>query len=313
MSNRHLVIGAGPIGSTVAQRLADQGDRVAIVTRSGTGPDHANIERISADACDADRMAGLATGCLAVYNCVNPTYTTWDTDWPPIAASLLGAAKLSGAVLATVSNLYVYGRGDRPMSHSTPLAPVDHKGEVRAQMWRDALAAHEAGTVPVVEVRGSDYADAGVNSHLSRNAPDVLAGKSVFVMGAADQPHSWTAVNDVAELLVAAAADPSAHGQAWLVPSAPARTQREALSDLAKAAGAPAPKIRTLGPRALRLAGIFSPMMRELSGTAYQFTHPFVLDDSATCAHFGMQPQPWAQTLDGIVKTVRAAKNVTVG
>ncbi|MGB6023185.1 MAG: NAD-dependent epimerase/dehydratase family protein, partial [Ornithinimicrobium sp.] len=216
MRSHHLVIGAGPVGSAVARELAARGEQVRVVTRSGTGPDHANIERVVADAADADRMAELAKAASAIYNCANPPYTRWDTDWPPISASLLCAAESTGAVLATVSNLYVYGRPERPMTHSTSLAPVDHKGEVRATMWRDALRAHQRGTVRVVEVRSSDYADAGVNSHLARNAPAVLAGKDVFVMGAADQPHSWTAVKDVARLLVAAAADPSAHGQAWL-------------------------------------------------------------------------------------------------
>ncbi len=307
MKQHHLVIGAGPVGSAVAQLLADQGEHIRVVTRSGTGPDHGNIERVVADAADAGRIAELARGAQAIYNCANPAYTRWDTDWPPISASLLSAAESSGAALATVSNLYVYGRADGPMAHSTPLAPVEHKGEVRAQMWRDALRAHESGRVRVVEVRGSDYADAGDNSHLARNAPAVLAGKSVFVMGAADQPHSWTAVKDVARLLVVAAADPTAHGQAWLVPSAPARTQQEALDDLAHVAGVPTVKTRALGPRVLRTIGLLSPMMREVSRTAYQFTGPFVLDDSVTRSHFGMQPQPWHETLNDVLAAVRVA------
>lgn len=306
MHETHLVVGAGPTGSAVATALADQGHQVRIVTRSGSGPELPGIERLTADASDAHRIGQLAAGSAAIYNCANPAYTRWDTDWPPIAASLLGAAQESGAVLATVSNLYGYGRVEGPMSHRTPLAPNDHKGEIRAQMWRDALAAHEAGRARVVEVRASDYADAGDNSHLARNAPAVLAGKSVWVLGAADQPHTWTATSDVARLIIAAAADPAAHGQAWLVPSAPPRTQRQALTDVAHQAGLPAPTVRTLGPRALRATGVFSAMMRELAGTAYQFTAPFVVDDTATRDHFSMQPQDWERTLEGIVMAARA-------
>lgn len=306
MNSTHLVVGAGPIGSAVATALADQGDQVRIVTRSGSGPEHPGIERVTADASDAHRMGRLAVGSVAIYNCANPAYTRWDTDWPPIAASLLRSAEESGAVLATVGNLYGYGRVDGPMSHRTPLAPNDHKGKVRAQMWTDALAAHEAGKARVVEVRASDYADAGDNSHLARNAPAVLAGKAVWVLGAADQPHTWTATSDVARLVIAGAADPTAHGQAWLVPSAPPRTQRQALGDVAKQAGLPAPTVHTLGPRALRAMGVVSPMMRELAGTAYQFTAPFVVDDTATRDHFGMQPQDWQDTLAAIVRSARA-------
>ena len=40
-----LVIGAGAIGAAIAQLLADRGERVRLVTRSGGGPEHAAIER----------------------------------------------------------------------------------------------------------------------------------------------------------------------------------------------------------------------------------------------------------------------------
>ena len=108
-------------------------------------------------------------------------------------------------------------------------------------------------------------------------------------------------------MLFRSAADPSAHGQAWLVPSAPPRTQREALNDVAEAAGVPAPKVRALGPRVMRSVGLVWPMMRELSGTSYQFTAPFVLDDSATREHFAVQAQTWPETLNRIVATARVA------
>lgn len=311
--NTHLVIGAGPVGSSVALILAEAGHRVRVVTRSGSGPEHPLVERVAADASDATRMRSLASGVAAVYNCANPAYTRWDTDWPPIATALLEAAADSGAVLATVSNLYGYGRVTAPMDADTPLAPSDHKGVVRVRMWSDALAAHQAGRVRVVEVRASDYADAGANSHLARNAPAVLAGRTAWVMGAADQEHSWTTTHDTARLLVEAAADDSAHGQAWLVPSAPPRTQREALGDVARAASAPAPKIRVLGPRGIRAVGLVVPLMRELAGTAYQFTAPFVLDDSATRAHFGWGPQAWDETVQRIVGEARSSVRSAAG
>jgi nucleoside-diphosphate-sugar epimerase len=146
----HVVVGAGPVGTQTALRLADAGADVRVVTRSGAGPNHPRVQRVAADAADPARMRELASDAVALYNCANPTYTRWDTDWPPISAALLEAAAAAGAVLATVGNLYGYGRVTAPMDARTPLAPNDHKGEVRAAMWREALAAHEAGRVRVV-------------------------------------------------------------------------------------------------------------------------------------------------------------------
>ncbi|WP_380163648.1 NAD-dependent epimerase/dehydratase family protein [Jannaschia sp. R86511] len=308
MSELHVVVGAGPVGSGVARTLAEAGHRVRVVTRSGSGPDHPAVERVAADAADPAVLGRVGAGATALYNAANPPYTRWPVDWPPLAASLLQVAGATGAVLATVSNLYVYGRVDAPMTERTPLRPHDSKGRVRVAMWQQALAAHEQGRVRYVEVRGSDYPDApAATSHLSRHVPAVRAGRRCRVMGSPDQPHSWTATADVVALLVAAAADPTSHGRAWHVPTAPPRTQRQALTDLAELAGAPAPRVAGTPAALLRAVGTVAPYVREVAGTVYQFTDPFVVDDSAAREHFGLRPQPWATTLAQVLAQAPAA------
>ena len=61
-----------------------------------------------------------------------------------------------------------------------------------------------------------------------------------------------------------------------------------------------------LGPRVLRASGVFVPMLRELSGTAYQFTAPFVIDHSDTVNRFGWGAQDWEETLGRVVEAARA-------
>jgi nucleoside-diphosphate-sugar epimerase len=174
----HLVVGAGAIGSAVVRRLSAQGDTVRLVTRSGSGPDLPRVERIAADAGDAARLTELAHGADAIYNCANPAYHRWVTDWPPVATALLGAAEASGAVLVTCSNLYGYGPVSGPMTEDLPLAAQYTKGRVRAQMWDDALAAHKAGRARVTEARGSDYVGPGSQSHLGdRSDPEAAGGQ----------------------------------------------------------------------------------------------------------------------------------------
>jgi len=153
MGELALVVGAGVIGSRVAGMLAERGDRVTLVSRRGAGPaEPGAVTRVAADAADAGAMARLAEGVAVIYNCVNPPYHRWPADWPPIAASVLGAAERSGAVLVTLSNLYGYGPGGpggyaeaHPMTEATPLAATGPKGRIRARVWQDALAAHRAG------------------------------------------------------------------------------------------------------------------------------------------------------------------------
>ena len=163
MGESSLVVGAGVIGSRVAGMLAERGDRVSVVSRRGSGPAGPG-HPVAADAADAGAMARLAEGAAVIYNCVNPPYHRWPADWPPIAASVLAAAERSGAVLVTLSNLYGYGPRvpggydeAHPMTEATPLAATGRKGRVRARVWQDALAAHQAGRVRVAEVRAADF------------------------------------------------------------------------------------------------------------------------------------------------------------
>src|SRR6185312_5812073 len=110
------------------------------------------------DAADAEAVAAAAKGAAALYNAVNPAYHRWATDWPPVAQALLAAAERSGAVLVSMGNLYGYGRPSGPMTPESPLAATDTKGRVRAQMWADALAAHEAGRVRATDERADGRA-----------------------------------------------------------------------------------------------------------------------------------------------------------
>ena len=290
---RHVVVGAGPVGTAVARLLLARGEEVVVVTRSGSGMEGA--ERVAADAGDATRMAEIATGAVAIYNCVNPPYHRWPTDWPPVANALLAAAESSGAVLATTGNLYVYGPVDAPMTEQTPMATVGTKGRVRARMWRDALAAHEAGRVRAFEVRGSDYL--GGNSLLGLLvSPALRKGRTAYVPADLDAPHSWTNVEDVARTLVAGVFDERAWGRVWHAPTAPACSIRELTAVAAAQLGA-APRLRSVPRWVIWLAGVFSPTMRELRETQYQFRAPFVLDSSAAEQELGLTATPLPESV----------------
>src|ERR1019366_398360 len=225
----HIVVGAGAGGTATALELVDLGHQVLMVTRSGSGPDHAGIECLAADASDPVALGRLAGGADAIYNCANPPYHRWPELWPPIASALLSAASESGAVLVTMSNLYGYGPTDHPMVESDPLASTGRKGRVRSEMWSNALAAHQLHRVRATEARASDFFGPGVvgSSHFGRNMEKLLGGKKVQMIGDPDAPHSWTYVPDVGRVLAILGTDERAWGKPWHVPSAPPCTQRQ--------------------------------------------------------------------------------------
>lgn len=284
----HLIVGAGAVGSSVARQLADAGERVRLVTRSGSGPERPGIERVAADASDAAALRALAHGASVVYNCANPPYHEWPKVWPPLAASMLAAAESAGAVLAITGNLYVYGPVDRPMTEDMPLAAPTVKGKVRVRMWNDALAAHRAGRVRVFEARASDFISPK-HSMMEMALPALRAGKTVRLPMPLDVPHSFTYTGDVARTLIALAGDERAWGRAWHVPSATPMTAIELVERLAKVADLPAPKLSQYPEIMVRAAGLFDPFVREFAEMRYQFTRPFVLDSTRTTEMFGLR------------------------
>ncbi len=304
----HVIVGAGPVGTAVARLLAERGERVRVVTRRGGGPQHPAVERVAADAADTSTLVRLAAGAQVLYNCANPAYHRWPVEWPPLAAALLRAAESSGAVLATVSNLYGYGPVDGPMTEALPLAATTVKGRVRARMWQDALDAHRTGRVRATEARGADYLGAGAESVMTGMVlAKVLRGGRATVPAALDAPHSWTYVGDMARTLVTLATDERAWGRAWHVPSGPPQSIREIATRACALAGAPAPKLSRMPAAVLWLGGLVDPTAREFREMAYQFDRPFVLDSSAATRTFGIRPTPLDDVLRESIDEFRPA------
>ncbi|RSM49028.1 NAD-dependent epimerase [Amycolatopsis balhimycina DSM 5908] len=300
----HVIVGAGPVGAATARLLSARGEEVRLLSRRGGGPEVDGVELVAADA--TRDLSRHTEGAVALYSCAGPAYHRWTTGWPPLGAALLRAAETSGAVLVTTGNLYAYGAVEGPMTEQLPMRPNSVKGEVRAKLWTDALAAHEAGRIRTAEVRGSDYLGAGTLSAFTALVlPKVLAGRRASAPADLDAPHSWTHTGDVARTLVAVAADERAWGRPWHVPTAPAMSLRRLAGRAAELAGAPAARVTTMPALALRLAGLFNPAAREMAEMQYQLRHPFVLDSSAATAAFGIEPTPTDEALRETIGGVR--------
>src|SRR5665213_270011 len=304
---RHVIVGSGAVGTATALALVDSGHEGTIVTRSRSDPAHPGITKVSADASNPFALAAAVGEADALYNCANPPYYRWPELWPPMAASMLEVATRSGAVLVIMGNLYGYGPVDHPMTEDDPLASTGTKGRIRVAMWEDALAAHRAGRVRVTEARASDFFGPGAveTSLFGRNVDRLLTGKGIRVLGDPEVPHSWTYVPDVARTLAVVGTDERAWGRAWHVPTGPALTQRQLSTRFCEVAGVPAPSVGAIPAAAVSVAGLFSPQLRELKETRYQFDRSFVFDSSACTAMFGIEPTPLEEALGAVADHAR--------
>ncbi|MFV0315706.1 MAG: NAD-dependent epimerase/dehydratase family protein [Microthrixaceae bacterium] len=309
---KYAVLGAGGIGTGTARELADAeradgGHDVLLVSGSGRDPKIPGVRATAADVTDSARLSELTRGVDVIVNALNPRrYHTWPTDWPPMAESILTAATANSSGLVTVSNLYMYGKVNAPITEETPVHPNGVKGEIRATMWNDALEAHNDGRIRATELRASDYfgPGAGANASVLNRfviRPAANAKRVRLPSGLPDVAHSWTYVTDISRFAALLATDDRSWGRVWHVPTEAPRTFREVAADVAAIVGRKTPCVAPLS-RPAKLMARVSPTVRALDETAHQFERPFVIDASAATETFGLTPTPWRDALEATVR-----------
>ncbi|MFF2085825.1 NAD-dependent epimerase [Nocardia sp. NPDC058176] len=307
----HVVIGRGGTATATALLLAESGDAVRMVSRSGLGPEHPGIDRVALDALDTDALTTLAAGADTVFNLAMPAYHTWPETVPPLFDSILRASEAAGANLVMLGNLYGYGPVDGVVTERTPLAATGGKGAVRARMWTEALAAHEAGRLRVTEVRAGQFLGVGAVSIFSLMVqPAVLAGTAAQVPQSLDLAHSFTAIGDAAATLVTVARDDRSWGRAWHAPMI-TTTVRTAARGLAELAAAPEPDLAVLSAAEITELGRDDPFWPELFETEHMSHREFVVDDTALRTTFGITASNLSTVLTEVVEADAAPASAT--
>jgi nucleoside-diphosphate-sugar epimerase len=204
----------------------------------------------------------------------------------------------------------MYGRPNgRPLTEDRPDAAHTTKGQLRARMAGELLAAHQAGRVQVAIGRASDYfgPHGGAQSNLGdRVFPAAIAGKTATVLGNPDQPHTYTYIPDIGEGLAILGEHPDAPGQIWHLPNDPdTKTTRQLVDIVYQQAGQPRIKLRVMPALLLRIVGLANPTVRELIEMQYQFDEPFIVDSSKISTHLDVHATPIDQALADTFATYR--------
>jgi nucleoside-diphosphate-sugar epimerase len=310
--SRHVVFGTGQVGQPLVGQLVAQGHDVLAVNRSGRG-DFPGAKVVGGDATDHAFTTATCAGADVVYFCLNAAnYTRWREEFPPLQAGVLAGAAAAGARLVVLDNLYAYGppRG-RELVETMASDPTSAKSATRAAMTEELLNAHKAGQVEVAIGRASDYFGPGATrSALGETVfGAALAGKTAQVMGDPDKLHSYSYTPDVAAALITLGAAREASGQIWHLPVPQTRTTRQVIAEVYRLAGHK-PRLLAAGRATLRAIGVFKPEMREYLHTLYQFTDPWVVDDTKFRAAFGDRSTPLAEALDTTLDWYRSRATV---
>ncbi|MFE2076106.1 NAD-dependent epimerase/dehydratase family protein [Streptomyces misionensis] len=302
----HVVLGAGPAGSTLAGELIRRGHEVHLVDRTGAGPAPEGVTRVKGDVGTVDGARAAIKGAAVVYHCVNVAYHLQVEVMPVIQDAVVAAVEAEGARLVVLDTLYPYGETHGAvMTEDTSWGATTAKGRMRAALDEKYLTAHREGRARVVMGRSADFVGPHVlNSTLGGAVfPGALTGTEVYGLGDIDLPHSYTDIRAVAAGLATLGEHPDGDGRVWHLPTAPALTTREVFRLIEKKVGRPLNVVTKSEPEAF---GPFDQVfMDSYAELFYQHSEPQVMDSSAMQEAFGVKPIPLDTTLDDTIAWYR--------
>jgi len=293
----HVILGAGPVGLTLAHVLAEEGRSVRLVTRQSRPELPDGVAHVNATLEQPDSAIEACRGASVVLCCVGLDYTSWPERWPPLFQSILRGAEAAQARFVFMDNLYMYGPQTEPLREDMPLTDFGRKPRVRAELTRTWLEAHAAGRVQAVALRAPDFYGPHVRISMLGElvAGRAAVGKPALVLGDIDQPHAFGYVPDIARALVTLAdAEDVDYGQPWHAPNAPPLSIREAAQTFFRHAGHPT-KLNVMPDFVRRMLGTFNANLRELGEMRFQWDRPYRVDHAKWAARFGATFTPFDQ------------------
>ncbi len=280
MNETVLVLGAkGRFGRAAVAAFREAGWSVRAFARAWDDDGTDDVTRVAGDAFDPRALTEAAAGCDVIVNALNPPYPQWSQDLPRITASVIAAAKASGAAVMIPGNVYNY-REDMParLTETTPHVPTTRKGKLRETMEQTYRAAAAEGVRTVI-LRGGDFIESTKTGNWFDGyiAARVDEGRAVYP-GPLDQVHAWAYLPDMARAMVGLA--DKRHGFAPFETfgfAGYAVTGRELVGELEAVAGRSL-KIGAMPWTVIRLLGLVRPLMREVAEMRYLWDVPHAID-----------------------------------
>lgn len=277
-----IVLGAaGRVGDAAARAFLAAGWRVKGLARNARTADLApGMEAVQADASDRTALIEACRGADVIVNALNPQYTEWAEKVMPMAQNVIAAAEAVGATHMLPGNVYNFGYeiAVGTKEDAAEIASTE-KAEIRIAM--EALfrrKAEESGVQTIVLRAGDFYGGTKPQGWLDLIILARLR-KNIFTWGGSmDIPHAFAYLPDLGRAFVALAEKRGELGVFERFHFAGHTLSGAQMRSAAESAVGGRLTAKTVPWIALRGAGLFNPMMREVVRMSYLWRTPHSLD-----------------------------------
>jgi nucleoside-diphosphate-sugar epimerase len=241
------IVGAtGSTGKHLARELIAREIPVRVISRNeshllcafGDTP----VERVAADALEANAIAQALEGCDIVFDCIGLPMARI-ADHPRTARNLAAAIARTSTRAVQVSSYWAY----LPLQQ-TPLSEAHPRtgGNLPMRMRREAEDILHEAAAAVVHL--PDFYGPEVHASTLQHALiEAVSGKTIHWVGSPETPREYVYVPDAMKVVAELAGQEAAYGEHWLVPGAGPIPLSRVVAIVARHLGRPV-KVRGTGP-----------------------------------------------------------------
>lgn len=300
------ILGSGGIiGQEASFCLSEFTDKIRQVSRNPKKVNEGD-QVFPANLKSESDVRQAVKGSEVVYLTVGLPYDTkvWKEYWPAIMKNAISACKEHSAKLVFFDNVYMYGKVEGWMTEETPFNPCSKKGEIRAQVAEMLLHEMKRGNIEAQIARSADfYGPRAKNTYITPMVFDHLnKGKKPQLLISDQSKHTYTFTPDAARALALLGNTDDAYGHSWHLPTDNNSLTGQELVSLAAKQFGRNNKYNVLNPFMIKLASIFSPIIKETKEMLYQFEYDYLFDSSKFNERF-FKPTSYEKGVEIIYQT----------
>ncbi|WHZ58811.1 NAD-dependent epimerase/dehydratase family protein [Metabacillus hrfriensis] len=283
--NKAIVLGAtGGTGQVIVTELLSRGIEVIAFGRSENKlkdliTQHHSTPLLTyklGDIFEYQTIVEAAVDADVIFQCANVQYHEMADKLHLLGESVMKAADILGKKIVIVDGIYVYGRQIAKGDENHLKQPHTKKGSIRVEFenlvfdkkWKNAKA---------LIVRLPDYYGVtSQNSYLQPTLTGLAADKISVFIGNLKTPREYVYLPDAAKMIVEIAIKDDSYGENWNIPGGGLITGKEIIKIAHEITGN-RKLVIPLNKNAIRIIGLFDPVMREAVEIMYLTEEGFIL------------------------------------
>lgn len=284
----------GAIGTELAKALKTHTSDIRLVSRNPKKVNDTDL-LFSADLTDAKQVSKAIEGSSICYLTVGFDYKTkvWQELWPALIKNVVAACIEHKTKLVFFDNIYAIG-GDnvKHITEDSPISPNSKKGEARAFVDKYILDNIHAGNIEAIIARAPDFFGPIKEKSLLMNMiyDNFAKGKPAQWFCNADVVHSSGFTPDLAKGTALLGNTNEAYNQIWNLPVDQSEITGREWAELFALEMNAKNKIQVLPSWAIRLIGLFVPILGEMYEMRYQYDRAYFFDSSKFIQKFNYKP-----------------------